>query len=62
MELEEFFQKHGLIFGSIHHVRIRVLDPVQPASFKTENPYDLAKRFNLLMKSEMERLRAKTNN
>ena len=34
--------KHGLIFGSGHHIRIKVLDPINPATFDTDNPEILA--------------------
>ncbi|MCE5346921.1 MAG: 1-acyl-sn-glycerol-3-phosphate acyltransferase [Bacteroidales bacterium] len=54
--------KHGVIFCSGHHVRIRVLDPVNPASFNTENPYDLATRFRSVMISELKDLRTTVNN
>ena len=45
--------KHGFKFGSGYHVRIKVLDPVMPSSFGTDNPDILAGRLNLLMKSEL---------
>jgi len=51
--------KHGLIFGSGHHIRIRVLDPVHPASFDNDNPDDLAQKLSSLMTSELKELRAK---
>lgn len=53
--------KHGLVFSSGHHARVRVLDPVQPSSFNTKDPYELAVRFNSNMTSELKQLRAKTN-
>ena len=49
--------KHGLIFGSGHQIRIKVLDPVNPASFETDNPDDLALKLSLLMKSRLNELR-----
>lgn len=53
--------KHGLIFGSGHEIRIRVLDPVCPENFRTENPESLAMKINSLMKSELNALRTKQN-
>jgi 1-acyl-sn-glycerol-3-phosphate acyltransferase len=53
--------KHGLIFGSGHHIRIRILDPVHPNSFNTDNPDDLALKFSSLMTSELKNLRAQIN-
>lgn len=49
--------KHGLIFGSGRHIRIKVLDPLSPSEFKTDNPDDLAQRFNLLLISELKKFR-----
>ena len=51
--------KHGLIFGSGYQIMISVLDPVQPASFDTDNPDDLARKLGSYMKSELKKLRAK---
>ena len=53
--------KHGLIFDSGHHIMIRVLDPVQPASFDNNNPEDLALKLSSLMTSELKELRTKTD-
>jgi 1-acyl-sn-glycerol-3-phosphate acyltransferase len=50
--------KHGLIFGSGYNIRIRVLDPVPPASFNTADPDELAKKFNSLFVSRLKELRA----
>ena len=55
----DILPKHGLIFGSGYKIRIRVLDPVQPASFNTDNPEDLALRLSSLMTSELKKLREK---
>lgn len=49
--------KHGLIFGSGHEIRIKVLDPVYPYSFGTDNPEDLALKLNTIMTSELQVLR-----
>jgi 1-acyl-sn-glycerol-3-phosphate acyltransferase len=53
--------KHGLIFGSGHHIRIKVLDPVYPGTFDTNIPESLALKFNSLMASELSELRAQQN-
>lgn len=50
--------KHGLIFRSRHHIMIRVLDPVDPADFDTENPDILALKINTAMKSALAELRS----
>ena len=51
--------KHGLIFGTDHDVRIKVLDPVYPESFGTENPDELALKFSAIIKEELNVLRKK---
>jgi 1-acyl-sn-glycerol-3-phosphate acyltransferase len=51
--------RHGLIFGSNHHINISVLDPVPPVSFGTDNPDDLAQKLRSLMTSSLKELRAK---
>jgi 1-acyl-sn-glycerol-3-phosphate acyltransferase len=51
--------KHGLIFGSGHRIRIRVLDPVSPSYFDTDKPEELALKFSSLMTSELKKLKAK---
>ena len=51
--------KHGLIFGSGHHIRIKVLDPVYPATFGTDIPEPLALKLNTLMISGLSQLRAR---
>jgi 1-acyl-sn-glycerol-3-phosphate acyltransferase len=53
--------KHGLIFRSGYNVKIKVLDPVNPSSFGTDNPDILAGRLNALMKSELSILRTGTH-
>jgi 1-acyl-sn-glycerol-3-phosphate acyltransferase len=52
--------KHGLIFGSGHHIKIRVMDPVYPANFGTDNPDILSLELSSLMKSELNKLRAES--
>jgi 1-acyl-sn-glycerol-3-phosphate acyltransferase len=51
--------KHGLIFGTGHHITIRVLDPVFPELFNTGNVDELALRFSTMMASELKELRSK---
>ena len=53
--------KHGLIFGGGHHIRIRVLDPVDPADFGTDIPEELALKFSALMSSALQELRTGMN-
>ncbi len=53
--------KHGFIFRSGHQIRIRVLDPVYPADFMTDDPDQLAIHFSTLMSSGLKELRAKYN-
>jgi 1-acyl-sn-glycerol-3-phosphate acyltransferase len=53
--------KHGLIFGSGHEIRIKVLDPVYPDSFGTDNPENLALKLSSLMTSELRVLRNSKN-
>jgi 1-acyl-sn-glycerol-3-phosphate acyltransferase len=52
--------KHGLIFSSGHHIKIRVLDPVYPGLFGTANPEELAEKFRKIMISELVKMRAET--
>jgi 1-acyl-sn-glycerol-3-phosphate acyltransferase len=52
--------KHGLILGTGHHVRLRVLDPVHPDSFGTDNPDDLALRLSAIIKENLNDMRNKT--
>jgi 1-acyl-sn-glycerol-3-phosphate acyltransferase len=54
--------KHGLIFDSGHHIRIKVLDPVQPASFGTGSPEELALKLSSIMTGELNELRARRIN
>lgn len=54
----EILPKHGLIFGSGHKINIRVLEPVQPGSFNTDDPDLLALKFNTFMAEALRDLRA----
>jgi 1-acyl-sn-glycerol-3-phosphate acyltransferase len=53
----EILPKHGLIFRSGYHLRVRVLDPIPPESFGTANPEELAGKIRELMSLELETLR-----
>ncbi len=49
--------KHGLIFGGFHKITIRVLDPVTPDRFGTDDWDALAMKFQEMMKEELRKLR-----
>lgn len=49
--------KHGLIFGTGHDVKLKVLDPVPPDNFGTDNPDELARKFADLMKETLDKMR-----
>jgi len=51
--------KHGLIFGTGHDVKVKVLDPVLPRDFGTDNPDELALKFSSIIKEELTGLRKK---
>ncbi len=51
--------KHGLIFGMGHDVKLKILDPVHPESFGTENPDELALKFSSIIKEALCCLRKK---
>jgi 1-acyl-sn-glycerol-3-phosphate acyltransferase len=53
--------KHGLIFSSGHHIRIRVLDPINPATFGTNTPENLALQLSVFMTSRLNELRVQYN-
>ena len=53
--------KHGMIFGSGHHIRIKVLDPIDPKDFGTDNPENLALKLSSLMTSALKELRDEIN-
>jgi 1-acyl-sn-glycerol-3-phosphate acyltransferase len=53
----DILPKHGLVFGSGHRISIRVLEPVYPASFNTDNPDELSGKFNSMMTLELKKLR-----
>jgi 1-acyl-sn-glycerol-3-phosphate acyltransferase len=49
--------KHGIIFGGFHKIDLRVLDPVIPESFGTDNCDELAAKFQEMMKVELQKIR-----
>jgi len=49
--------KHGLLFGGFHKITIRVLDPVPPDAFGTDNPDELAMKFRQMMTEALKELR-----
>jgi 1-acyl-sn-glycerol-3-phosphate acyltransferase len=51
--------KHGLIFGSGFDITVRVLDPVYPDAFPTNNVDDLSEVFRTQIASELKDLRSK---
>lgn len=53
----DILPKHGLIFRNGHRVRIKVLDPVEPSGFVTDNHDELALWFSEYMKKELDKLR-----
>jgi len=51
--------KHGLVFGTGHDIKMKVLDPVHPESFGTDNPDELALKFATLIREALIDLRNK---
>jgi 1-acyl-sn-glycerol-3-phosphate acyltransferase len=51
--------KHGLIFGGFHKINIRVLDPVLPENFVTNDSDALAMYFQQMMAKALQELRDK---
>lgn len=52
--------KQGLVFGTGHHIKLRVLDPVLPESFGTDNPDELALRLLSIMKENLYEMRTQS--
>ena len=50
--------KHGFIFSSGYQIHIRVLDPIDPDTFGTDNPETLALKLSAYMTSQLNELRA----
>jgi 1-acyl-sn-glycerol-3-phosphate acyltransferase len=49
--------KHGLVFGGFHKIILRVLDPVGVDSFGTNDPDELAMKFQQMMAHKLKELR-----
>lgn len=58
----EILPKHARILGKNRNVNIRVLDPVYPASFGSDNPEIIAAEFQKFMTAELNKLRNKIKN
>jgi 1-acyl-sn-glycerol-3-phosphate acyltransferase len=52
--------KHGLIFTTGHKIMIKVLDPVMPESFNTDDPDILSWNFSNFMIEALKELRGKS--
>lgn len=50
--------KHSLIFRGENRIFLKVLDPVPPEEFGTDNPDQLALKFSQLINSELSKLRS----
>jgi 1-acyl-sn-glycerol-3-phosphate acyltransferase len=50
--------KHGMVFGTGHKIRIRVLDPILPDSFNSDIPETLALKIGSFMRSGFDELKA----
>jgi 1-acyl-sn-glycerol-3-phosphate acyltransferase len=53
--------KHGLIFGTGHKIRIRVLDPILPDSFNSDTPEALAMKTSSFMRSCFDELKSENH-
>lgn len=53
--------KHGLKLGSHYRITIRVLDPILPQNFSSQNPDILAENISSIMKEELKKIREKQN-
>jgi len=53
--------KHGLKLGSHYRITIRVLDPIMPQHFSSQNPDILAEDISSIMKEELKKIREKQN-
>jgi 1-acyl-sn-glycerol-3-phosphate acyltransferase len=55
----DILPKHGLIFSSGHHIRIKVLDPIYPEAFGTDDPDNLSRQLGKLYTLQLNELRAR---
>ena len=53
----EILPKHGVIFKSGFRLKVKVLDPVMPDTFRTKNPDELASRLRDMMNGALKELR-----
>lgn len=51
--------KHSLIFSDDNRITLLAMDPVQPSSFGTDDPEELADKFRKLITSELTNIRTK---
>jgi 1-acyl-sn-glycerol-3-phosphate acyltransferase len=49
--------KHKLVLETSHGLSFRILDPIQPDTFNTKNPDELAERIRSMYSMELKRLR-----
>lgn len=54
----DILPKHGLKFRSGYHVQVKILDPVLPSDFDTEDPDFLAGELNSMMKTALSAMRS----
>jgi len=52
----QILPKHGMILRNGFHLRVKVLDPIQPESFGTVFPEELALRLKAIMETELEKI------
>jgi 1-acyl-sn-glycerol-3-phosphate acyltransferase len=53
----DILPKHGFIFGGFHEIYIKVLDPVMPSAFGTQDCYELAMKFQMMMTDALRKIR-----
>lgn len=53
----DILPKHGFIFGGFHKINVRVLDPVFPSEFGTQDCDELALKFHVMMTNALNDLR-----
>jgi 1-acyl-sn-glycerol-3-phosphate acyltransferase len=58
----DILPKHGRTFGKGYNIKIRVLDPLLPGSFETDNPDELAIKLRIFMSGELKKLRTENRN
>ncbi len=53
----DILPKHGFLMGSGYRIRVRILEPVFPDRFSSENPDELARYFQAYLGSQLEKMR-----